>query len=204
VWGTAWCGWCSVWVRSGEAADRDRRDEWCSWEGQWSQASGHSIGLGFWCLDLKHKIDGERCRDSWSGTLRITRIEVFDGFCIRLFDYGVDASASTALVDVHRFFVAISIGGFDIGRLVRPAIVRELEGWSVPARIAPLTSLAKTITVSATKVPVTVVGCHFLANRNWFDHSESNIAALTKEFAVVVAVVLSLFGKKKRNGGGKG
>jgi hypothetical protein len=53
-------------------------------------------------------------------------------------------------------------------------------------------------------VPVTVVGCHFLANRNWFDHSESNIAALTKEFAVVVAVVLSLFGKKKRNGGGKG
>jgi hypothetical protein len=39
------------------------------------------------------------------------------------------------------------------------------------------------------------VGCHFLANRNWFDHSESNIAALTKEFAVVVAVVIDESGR---------
>lgn len=53
-------------------------------------------------------------------------------------------------------------------------------------------------------VPVTVVGCHFLANRNWFDHSESDIAALTKEFAVVVAVVLSLFGKKRGKGKERG
>lgn len=42
-------------------------------------------------------------------------------------------------------------------------------------------------------VTVTVVGSHFLANRNWFNYSEGNIATLTEEFAVVVAVVLSLF-----------
>jgi pyridoxine/pyridoxamine 5'-phosphate oxidase len=37
--------------------------------------------------------------------------------------------------------------------------------------------------------------CHFFANRNWFDHSESNVAALTEELAVVVAVVIDESGR---------
>jgi hypothetical protein len=54
-------------------------------------------------------------------------------------------------------------------------------------------------------IAVTIMCCHFLANRNWFDYSESNVAALTEELAVVVAVVLSIFDLKEREkGGGKG
>jgi hypothetical protein len=49
-------------------------------------------------------------------------------------------------------------------------------------------------------VAVTVMRRHFLAYRNWLDHAESNVAPLAEQFAIVVAVMLSLF-RGGKNGG---
>jgi hypothetical protein len=40
-------------------------------------------------------------------------------------------------------------------------------------------------------VAVAIVRCHFLPNRDWLDHTEGNVATFTKEFAIIVTIVLS-------------
>jgi len=107
--------------------------------------------LPFWRINLEHKIDCARCLASRSGTLCVSRIYVFGGFCIRFFEDSVDAPTGPSLVDVHHgFFITTSIREFDVRGLVGTAIVRELQWWAVSAHAPPLTCLAQTITVSAT------------------------------------------------------
>jgi hypothetical protein len=50
-------------------------------------------------------------------------------------------------------------------------------------------------------VAVTIMRRHFLAYRDRPDHAEGNVAPLTEEFAIVVAVMLSLFFEGKRGTG---
>ena len=53
-------------------------------------------------------------------------------------------------------------------------------------------------------VAVTIMRCHFLAYCDWLDHAKGDVAALAKEFTIVIAIMLSLFGvggeKKRRKG----
>jgi hypothetical protein len=84
-----------------------------------------------------------------SGGLQVG-FRVFGWFRIRFFEHGIDAAASTPLVDVHRRLITIWFGKFDIGGLVGTTIIRELDRRTIAPHAAPLASFAETVTVSAT------------------------------------------------------
>jgi hypothetical protein len=74
---------------------------------------------------------------------------VFGCFCIRLFEYGVYATACTPFVNIHSGPVTVFFGDFDVRGLVGPAIVRKLHGWTISAHATLFASFAETIAISS-------------------------------------------------------